>query len=53
MTCVSLLPGTLAADLKDQWLEVHVLDTGSDPNGELRTWSMSWRDVFADTGDAR
>jgi multicomponent Na+:H+ antiporter subunit E len=35
-TCVSLLPGTLAADLDEDRLEVHVLDAGADATGELQ-----------------
>jgi len=33
--CVSLLPGTLAADLEDDQLRVHLLDAGVDPGPEL------------------
>jgi multicomponent Na+:H+ antiporter subunit E len=33
--CVSLLPGTLAADLKDDRLEIHVLNLASEPQTEL------------------
>lgn len=33
--CVGLLPGTLAADLKDDWLEIHALDLDVDPGIEL------------------
>jgi multicomponent Na+:H+ antiporter subunit E len=34
--CVSLLPGTLAADLRGDRLAVHVLDAASDAERELR-----------------
>lgn len=34
--CVSLLPGTLAADLRGDRLDVHLLDTGSDTTHQLR-----------------
>lgn len=33
---VSLLPGTLAADLRGGHLEIHALDVGGDPAAELR-----------------
>jgi multicomponent Na+:H+ antiporter subunit E len=33
--CVSLLPGTLAADFVDGRLRVHLLDAGVDPGSEL------------------
>jgi multicomponent Na+:H+ antiporter subunit E len=35
VNCVSLLPGTLAADLRDDFLLVHLLDTGTDAAREL------------------
>jgi len=34
--CVCLLPGTLAADLHGDLLEVHMLDRGVDPGADLR-----------------
>ena len=34
--CVSLLPGTLTADLQGDRLHVHLLDARVDPHGELR-----------------
>jgi multicomponent Na+:H+ antiporter subunit E len=36
VSCVSLLPGTLTADLQGDTLLVHLLDTDSDAQGELR-----------------
>jgi len=44
--CVSLLPGTLVADIKDEWLEVHVLNCGSDTEGELRRLEQVVARVF-------
>lgn len=35
INAVSLLPGTLSADLDDDCLRVHVLDAGQDTRGEL------------------
>ncbi len=34
--CVCLLPGTLAVDLDNERLELHLLDSASDPSAELR-----------------
>lgn len=34
--CVCLLPGTLAANLQDNALSVHLLDSGIDPQADLR-----------------
>lgn len=33
--CICLLPGTLAADLRDDRIEIHMLDSTSDPRAEL------------------
>ena len=33
--CVSLLPGTLASDLRQDWLEIHSLNLADDPQREL------------------
>ncbi len=35
-SCVGLLPGTLAAELRDDWLEIHALDLSVDSGAELR-----------------
>ncbi len=51
--CVSLLPGTLAADLRDEWLEVHVLNTDSDPHIELTRLEHVVARLFSDTGVTR
>lgn len=36
INCVSLLPGTLAADFNDNLLTIHMLDERIDPEDELR-----------------
>ena len=36
INCVSLLPGTLAARLDGDQVELHLLDAGEDPEPELR-----------------
>ncbi len=36
INCVSLLPGTLAADFNDDQLTIHMLDDSIDPEDELR-----------------
>lgn len=51
--CVSLLPGTLAADLQDDWLEVHVLNTRSDHQAELKRLECAVARVFVVNGDSR
>lgn len=48
--CVSLLPGTLAADLQDDWLEVHVLNTRSDHQAELAKLESAVARLFVDNG---
>ena len=48
--CVSLLPGTLAADLQDEWLEVHVLNTGSDFHRELTRLENVVARLFSENG---
>ncbi|MES9974922.1 MAG: cation transporter, partial [Candidatus Thiodiazotropha sp.] len=35
VNCLSLLPGTLAADLDGEYLRIHALDRGIDLNDEL------------------
>ena len=51
--CVSLLPGTLAADLQDDWLEVHVLNTRSDHQAELSRLESAVARVFVANGGSR
>ena len=51
--CVSLLPGTLAADMQDEWVEVHVLNIKSNFNSELTRLEHVVAQLFAEGGDAR
>jgi multicomponent Na+:H+ antiporter subunit E len=48
--CVSLLPGTLAADLQEERLEVHVLNAGADVNTELNKLERAVARLFQDQG---
>ena len=48
--CVSVLPGTLTADLHDEWLEVHVLSTELDAKRELDRLERSVARLFSDPG---
>lgn len=50
--CVSLLPGTLTADLQEEWLEIHLLTTESDPNAALSRLESVVARVFSNIGDA-
>jgi multicomponent Na+:H+ antiporter subunit E len=47
--CVSLLPGTLAADLQDDWLEIHVLSMSTHPAAELARLEREIDRLFADS----
>ena len=51
--CVSLLPGTLAADLQDDWLEVHVLNVNSDHETELARLERAVARMFNDSGGSK
>ncbi len=53
VNCVSLLPGTLAADFDGEYLEVHVLNTDSDLDRELAALERVVARVFRDTGSER
>jgi multicomponent Na+:H+ antiporter subunit E len=44
--CVSLLPGTLAADLDGDRLDLHLLDTGADLEPELRRLEQAVARVY-------
>ncbi len=48
VNCVSLLPGTLAADIDGDRLEVHQLDSTTDANGELRRLESVVARVYPD-----
>jgi multicomponent Na+:H+ antiporter subunit E len=41
INCISLLPGTLAADLNGDYVELHVLDMRQDPAPQLRRIEQS------------
>ena len=46
--CVNLLPGTLTADLRGDQLTVHLLDTATNPDAELRRLEAHVARIFAD-----
>lgn len=48
--CVSLLPGSLAADLDGDHLEIHLLDAEADPSRDLRRLELAVARVFSDRG---
>lgn len=45
---VSLLPGTLAADIQDDRLQIHALDSGSDLCGELQRLETAVARVYGE-----
>ena len=47
--CVCLLPGTLAADLQDDRLRVHMLDAAFDPQVELKRLERAVAHVYGQT----
>ena len=47
--CVCLLPGTLASDLDGDRIELHLLDSGIDPEPELRRLEESVARVYRDS----
>ena len=51
LNCLSLLPGTLAADLQDDLLEVHILNQASNPQAELQKLEHAIARLFMDRGD--
>ncbi len=50
--CVCLLPGTLSADLQAEWLEVHTLNSASEPHAELSRLERVIAGLFIESGDA-
>lgn len=46
--CVCLLPGTLAADLHDDRIEIHMLDSTIDPQAELERLERAVARVYRD-----
>ena len=53
VNCVSLLPGTLAADLHDDSLEIHTLNMDADFNSELAELEIAVARLFKRTGADR
>ncbi len=51
--CISLLPGTLAADVEDEWIEVHVLNIRSNSNSELARLERVVARLFTEGGDVQ
>ena len=45
--CVSLLPGTLAAELEGDWLTIHALSTEADNEAELRRLERAVARLFS------
>jgi multicomponent Na+:H+ antiporter subunit E len=46
--CVSLLPGTLAAELEGDWLTIHALSTEADNDAELRRLERAVARLFSE-----
>ncbi len=53
VNCVSLLPGTLAADLHDDWLEIHTLNMDADFKSELAGLEIAVARLYKRTGEDR
>ena len=54
VNCISLLPGTLAADLDGDHAELHLLDTGVNPDPQLQQLEQAVARLFGltlETGD--
>jgi multicomponent Na+:H+ antiporter subunit E len=55
INCISLLPGTLAADLDGEHVELHLLDSRDNPDPQLQRLEQAIARLFAgrlETGDA-
>jgi len=50
---VSLLPGTLSADLRGRTVTIHALDRGADIDGELARLERRVAALFSEQADAR
>jgi multicomponent Na+:H+ antiporter subunit E len=50
--CISLLPGTLAADLQGDNLEIHVLNPASNPEIELSRLERTVARLFPGSGES-
>ena len=46
VNCISLLPGTLAADLDGEHVELHLLDSRDDPDPQLRRLEQAIARLF-------
>lgn len=53
INCVNLLPGTLAADLKDDWLVIHVLDRRTGAQNGLERLENAVAALFGATLEIR
>ena len=54
INCIGLLPGTLAADLDGDHVELHLLDTGVNPDPQLQQLEQAVAQLFGltlETGD--
>ena len=54
INCIGLLPGTLAADLDGDHAELHLLDTGVNPDPQLQQLEQAVAQLFGltlETGD--
>jgi multicomponent Na+:H+ antiporter subunit E len=49
VNCIGLLPGTLAADLDGDHAELHLLDTGMNPDLQLRQLEQAVARLFGQT----
>jgi len=47
--CVCLVPGTLAADLDGDRLDIHLLDADSNPTAELQRLELAVSRIFPET----
>jgi multicomponent Na+:H+ antiporter subunit E len=52
VNCVNLLPGTLTADLNDDWLEIHMIDINTNPEAELQRLEEAVRQLFMVRGES-
>lgn len=46
INCISLLPGTLAADLDGEYVDLHMLDTRLDPGPQLQRFEKAIINMF-------
>lgn len=48
VNCVSLLPGTLAADLHEKQIKLHMLDKSMDPESDLKRLELAIGQIYHD-----